>query len=471
MLALPVLVVLAGLLIAFSGRGGAFRAADPTIAFWLILLTLTLAIWWIAAIVDAWLDGRHTGRPALAVVVLLVLTIGGGSAFASVQLWRVRNAILEMTSVTGDPTLVDTTPTPTFGGIPPTPDAGSPGPSPTRPPDWVDPSDNPPDDPSPSISPGPTPSIDITKIDAQGDGFLNVLIVGTDQGLPGHVGARTDTLVVVSVNIASGDVLMFSFPRDLQDFPIYNGGSFSGKINTFAGTTKLYPDQFPEPGLRSLAYEVGFLLGIPIDYYASVNVDGFMAVVDAVGGSVTVCNDRPIADDHLQFYLSEGWHQLNAADALRYARSRHGQAGGDFARARRQQELLVAIKKEILQPQNLARLPDVIEALAGVVNTNYPADQIQGLIDLAQQVQDAPSQTWVFKNPQWADFMTRAETGGRQVLTPRLDRIGQLSVMLFGDKSLYYGQLPTPSPGELPGPDATPSPDSSTSPDVCIAQP
>jgi hypothetical protein len=198
-----------------------------------------------------------------------------------------------------------------------------------------------------------------------------------------------------------------------------------------------------------------------------------MGVVNAVGGSVTVCNQREISDDHLQFYLSPGVHELNAADALRYARSRHGQAGGDFARAKRQQELLVAIKKEILQPQNLGRLPDVVEALAGVVNTNYPPSQIQGLIDLAQQVQEEPSRSWVFKNPQWAELMTRAETGGRQVLSPRLDRIGQLSVSLFGDRSLYYGQVPLPTPGELPGPDTTPSPapGASASPDVCAGQP
>jgi hypothetical protein len=217
--------------------------------------------------------------------------------------------------------------------------------------------------------------------------------------------------------------------------------------------------------MLSLAYEVGFLLGVPIDYYASVNAIGFMDVVRAVGGTVTVCNTREIADNHLQFYLSPGVHVLGPEDALRYARSRHGQPGGDFARARRQQQLLVALKKEILRPENLARLPVVVSALSTVIKTNFPQDQLSSLIDLADSIQEEPSATWVFKDPEWADFYTRAETGGRQVLTPKLDRIGALSVQLFGEKSLYYGQIPTPSPN-LP----TPAPDASASPDVCAAQ-
>ena len=467
--AVPVAMVLIGLFVAFSAHGAAYKALDPTISMWLIVMAALLGLWWIAAIVDAWLGGRHVGRASLAIVTVLVLTIGGSDAFAAVQLWRVRNAVIDMTSVTGDPTLstsppVNATPTPGPGGSATSQPSGSPGPTPTRPPDWVDPSDNPSDDPSPSIEPGPTPGIDIAKLDAQDDGLLNVLLGGTDQGLPGHVGARTDTMVVVSVNSATGEVLMFSFPRDLQDFPLYNGGTFNGKLNTFAGATKLYPDQFTEPGMKSLAYEVGFLLGVPIDYYASVNVDGFMGVVQAVG-SVTVCNERDIADDHLQFYLSAGMHTLGPADALRFARSRHGQAGGDFARARRQQELLTALRREILKPENLARLPDLVEALAQVVNTNFPPGQIQDLVALADHVQAEPSQSWVFKYPHWATLQTRQETGGRQVLTLKLDRIAALSVQLFGDKSLYYGQVPAATPEPTPSPSPTPSGN------VCAGQP
>lgn len=474
--ALPVVVLTLALVVYVLASGGITRAGlkllDPTVAAFAALMSALLALWWALALVSAARAGRPDSSALRLVPVALVLVIAGASIVPAVPLgasWLWQLSVADRGFFIGDPTQVDTTPSPTSGVTLPPP-SGSPGPSPTRGPDYVDPSDEPSDEPSPSISAGPTPAIDITQIDAQDDGLLNVLIAGTDQGLPNHFGGRSDTIVVVSVNSTTGEVLMFSFPRDLEDFPIYNGGTYGGKINTFANVTKLYPDEFPEPGMPSLAYEVGFLLGVPIDYYASVNAPGFMDVVRAVGGAVTVCNQREIADNHLQFYLSPGIHVLGPEDALRYARSRHGQPGGDFARAGRQQQLLVALKKEILRPENLARLPDLVQALSTVIKTNFPPDQLSSLIDLADSIGEDPSQTWVFKDPEWATFYTKAETGGRQVLTPKLDRIGALSVQLFGEKSLYYGQIPTPSPSSLPTSDTTPAPDASASPDVCAAQ-
>lgn len=450
--AIPVLIVIATLVAIVLIRGAIYRLLDPTLLIGLIVLAVLLGLWWIANVIDAWAGGHHRGGTSQAVVVLLVLVLVGVDAFAGLQIWRVRNAMIEITSASGDPTLIDQTPAPAT----PTPGPGSPSNSPghTLAPD---PSDDPSDDPSPSIAVGPTPSIDITKLDAQGDGWLNVFLAGTDQGLPGHVGARTDTMVVLSINNTTRDVYMFSFPRDLQTLPIYNGGTFEGKLNTFAGATKLYPDQFPEPGMKSLAYEVGYLLGVPIDYYAAVNTPGFIDVVRAVG-SVTVCNERQLDDEHLEFHLAPGLVTLSPEDALSYVRSRHGQGGGDFARARRQQQVLTALRKEILKPENLARLPDLIEAMSRVVNTNFPPDQFGQLIDLANQVNDEPTDTWVFKDPQWADFKTRRETGGRQVLTPRLDRIGSLSVAIFGDKSLYFGEYPAGSFEPDASPSASPEP-------------
>jgi len=475
--ALPILIAIVLLVVAAVAAGGILRLGarvfNPTVAFGVAIVLVVVGVWWITAIVHAWWAGRHHGVASVAVVVVLSLTVVGVDVWGANQSWQLRNASIDF--ATGDPTIADNptvlvTPTPTLPPPGQTPDPNAtPTPTPTRPPDYVDPSDMPSDEPSPSIEPGPTPAIDITTLDAEDDGLLNVLLTGTDQGLPGHVGARTDTMVVISVNSATGDVLMFSFPRDLQRFPIYNGGTFGGKLNTFAGATKGYPDQFPEPGIKSLAYQIGFLLGVPVDYWANVNTNGFMDIVREVGG-VTVCNEREISDSHLQFYLSPGLHRLGPEDALRFVRSRHGQPGGDFARARRQQEVLAALRKEMLKPENLLRIGDIASSLAAVVKTNFPTDQIDQLVDLANRVEAEPSGSWIFKNPQWATLETRRETGGRQVLTPRLDRIGALSVELFGEKSLYYGQVPAPSPDGSLEPSPTPSPDASVSPDVCGAQ-
>ncbi|HYI23708.1 MAG TPA: LCP family protein [Candidatus Limnocylindrales bacterium] len=439
--ALPVIaVLLVVVLIVVTGGGlvgvGA-RIFDPGFSFPAALGVVALGLWWIAGIVHAWRNGRSPSSAFIVVPLVLVLVVGVVDVWGATSLYRIGNAGIAISDSTSDPTLDDgpkptITPAPTPAGQTPDPLA-----TPTpRPPDFVDPSEEPSDEPSPSIEPGPTPGFDITALDAENDGWLNVLLAGVDWW-EGRVGARTDTMLVVSVNSESGEVLMFSFPRDLQRFPIYNGGTYSGKLNTFAGVSKLYPDQFPDPGMPSLANQVGFMLGIPIDYYASVNMEGFQEVVRQVGG-VTVNNEREIADDHLQFYLSAGEHRLNPADALRYVRSRKGQAGGDFARAHRQQQVLAALKREMLKPENLPRIPDIAEALAEVMNTNYPPNRISELLELAQAVQDEPSQSWVFKDPEWADLMRPAETGlKRPVLVPNLDAIGELSQELFGDASLY----------------------------------
>ncbi len=118
----------------------------------------------------------------------------------------------------------------------------------------------------------------------------------------------------------------------------------------------------------------------------------------------------------------------------------------------------------MLRPENLPHVPDIAEALADVINTNFPPSQIDQLLSLAQSVESEPSRSWVFKDPQWADFMTRRETGGRQVLIPRLDAIGALSIELFGERSLYYSQQPGATPVASPSPTASPSPQPSASP-------
>ena len=444
--AMPILGLIALGALALSARGAAFRVLDPTVSLGLIVLIVVVGIWWIAAVWHAWQGGWHSGTASLAVVVLLILTVGAADAWGAVQMWRVRTASQQI--FTGNP--LDATPPPPTPSPSPTPPGETPNPAATptqRPPDYNDPSDDP-NEPEPSIEPGATPSFDITHIDSDNDGLLNVLLVGLDWQ-PGRTSKRTDTILVVSANSETGEVLMFSFPRDIARFELYEGGIYNGKINTFAGFANRNPELFPEGGMRALAYQVGFLLGAPIDYYASVNMPGFMSVVEIVGG-ITVNSTRDINDANLQFYLEPGRHRLNAADALRFVRTRKG-SGGDFGRAERQQEVLAALRKELLKPENLAKMPEIVEALSQVINTDFPPGQIDQLVLLADQVEEEPSRSWVFKNPEWAIHLPARETNGRSVIFLKMDKLAQLSIDLFGSKSLYHGR-PLPEGGipELP---------------------
>jgi LCP family protein required for cell wall assembly len=271
---------------------------------------------------------------------------------------------------------------------------------------------------------------------------------------------------------------MFSFPRDTAEFPLYDaaGGTFGGKLNQFAGYTKnaTNPDgslRYSEPGQQSLAYEIGFLLGIPIDYYASVNICGFPQLIDAVGG-VDVCNTKllddasyPWGDGTNGFHLDPGEYHMNGRTALAYARSRHGSS--DFARARRQQQLLTSIRQAVLQPQNIVNLPQIISAMADVVHTNFPAQLISdpnnGLLALAHRIDATPTGQYVFQYPGWAEHPPAGETNGRSKQFLKLDVIAALSYQIFGDASLYAREgpvpsvdLPQPPPSEEPSPGATP---------------
>ena len=196
--------------------------------------------------------------------------------------------------------------------------------------------------------------------------------------------------------------------------------------------------------MKALSYEVGYMLGIPIDYYASVNMPGFIEVVEQVG-SVTVNNTRNIHDTTLEFDLAPGVHTLGPEDALRYVRSRHG-SGGDFGRNERQQQVLTALRKEMLKPQNLTKLPDIIEALSQVITTDFPLDKIDQLLALSDIVEEEPSRSWIFKTPQWATHLPGHKAGGRPVTFPRMDKIAELSIEVFGDKRSWNGRPVLPPP-------------------------
>ena len=82
---------------------------------------------------------------------------------------------------------------------------------------------------------------------------------------------------------------MVSFPRDIADFPLYSGGTYHGKINALMTDADTNRARFPDGGLTTLTKELGYLLGVPIHYYAAVNLDGFETMIQAVGG-VTIEN-------------------------------------------------------------------------------------------------------------------------------------------------------------------------------------
>jgi hypothetical protein len=110
---------------------------------------------------------------------------------------------------------------------------------------------------------------------------ITILLTGIDH-TTSRTESLTDTMLVVSLNPATGAVSMVSMPRDVAEFPMWNGATYRGKINSLMTYARANPKDFPDGPLPSLVHELSFLLGTPIHYYAAVDLDGFRRMVDVL---------------------------------------------------------------------------------------------------------------------------------------------------------------------------------------------
>jgi LCP family protein required for cell wall assembly len=269
---------------------------------------------------------------------------------------------------------------------------------------------------------------------------INVLFLGIDSStIRSH--ALTDTLMVVSIDPATSTAAMISFPRDIADFPLWTGGTYHGKINALMTDAEQHKDRFPDGGLTTLTKEVGYLLGVPIHYYAAINLDGFEAMIDRVGG-VTITNESAIDDPNyggwkqpgkIGFHLSAGKHTLKGDEALAYVRSRKGAGNNDFERARRQQQLLVALEKKLSDPAMLPKLSGLLEDATKTITTSFPPDRLGEMAEIGRSIDDAKIVRKVLGPP----YAVRDPSAPDYRLVIVAKKLADLSVALFGADSRY----------------------------------
>jgi LCP family protein required for cell wall assembly len=407
----------------------AVRLLDPTFSLTLVILIALAAAWRLLSIIDAAVGGQpghHLRRSRLGLVAMLAVAVVAVHALAASYAYSFYTAGSQI-FVADQPTTDQV------------PNASGPAPS---------------DDYN--VPPFATPE--------PGDTRITVLLTGVDKNTE-RSHSLTDTILVVSVDPAANDVIMISFPRDIAEFPLYAGGTFNSKINSLMTAAARDPKRFPDGPLPTLANEVGYLLGIPINYFAAVDLDGFQKMIKAVGG-VTVTVERSIADPKydwldgspLGFYLSAGKHTLNARIALAYVRSRYGAGDNDFTRAARQQQLLVALRAKLTDPANLDKLPAVLDAAADTVRTNFPPDRLDEVISLAEAIGDGGIRRFVLQPPTYSFHPPTASTGGQYILRLKLDALRALSVQLFGDDSAFWTGLVDVTGAPILGPYASAGP-------------
>jgi polyisoprenyl-teichoic acid--peptidoglycan teichoic acid transferase len=268
------------------------------------------------------------------------------------------------------------------------------------------------------------------------DNRMTFLLLGI--GGEGHDGAQlTDTILLASVDLTTKKIGIVSIPRDLA-FPL-GGGKFM-KINA----VNAYAEQsHPGNGARETANAFQELFGIRIDHVVRLDFKGFDMFIDALGGldinvEHTFTDNLYPTDDfgpnpyqYQSITFKQGPEHMDGARALMYVRSRHGSngEGSDFARSRRQQLVILAVKEKLLSRGTLMdpqRLMKLYEAIAKNLQSDLTAWDMVKLAPVAQGFSGDQIVTNVLTDDPTTGELTAANVEGSFMLFPKKQDWSQL---------------------------------------------
>jgi LCP family protein required for cell wall assembly len=253
-------------------------------------------------------------------------------------------------------------------------------------------------------------------LDWGSDGRMTILLIGTDAGF-GRQGARADSMNVASIDMETGNAAIFGLPRNTGDTPL-------GKKTAAALGMKKYPDllnslytaalQHPEiapdggdPGAEAVRETASLILGIPIDYYAVVNMMGLVDMVDALGGidvnlkKALHITYAPLKEGEPKksYTFNVGVNHLDGLEALAYARDRSD--SDDYVRMGRQRCVIMAMLYQNGVSKLTLRFPKIATALEKSVETNLPLSALPDLIKLRSKVKTNEMISVGFTPPDW----------------------------------------------------------------------
>jgi polyisoprenyl-teichoic acid--peptidoglycan teichoic acid transferase len=312
---------------------------------------------------------------------------------------------------------------------------------------------------------------------------INILLLGTDAA-PGRDTVLTDVLLVVSVDPVAETAVMISVPRDtgyvpLPDATLFADGLYPDKVNELAMEAALDPtawcpdlaDDAEACGLRTIERSIGLYLGIPIHHYALVDMAGFASMIDAVGG-VELCLDGRLVDPYFDgsltneetnvgLVLEPGCRIYDGITALAYARSRQGYIEmpdgervqqTDFDRSERQQQVLLALRRELTDADTFLELPQLLEAIGRTVSTDFPRDKAGDFASLLPLIAGPDIERVVLGYPEFVDLPVEPQIN--YLLIPKRDAIREEMARLFGPEALEGWYLGSTAPGPTGDPAA-----------------
>jgi LCP family protein required for cell wall assembly len=216
-----------------------------------------------------------------------------------------------------------------------------------------------------------------------GTGRVNILLLGSDTRGADEV-ARSDTMILVTVNPETKQVGMLSIPRDLLvSIPNYG----QDKINA----AYAYGSQTSYTGAGLAVATVEYNFGVTINYFAEVDTFGMASIIDTLGG-VTLDVDAPIKDDeypgagnnYMRVIFHTGLQHMNGTQAVQFARTRHDD--NDFARGNRQQQLLRALQEQGIDLNLVSKARELLTELGNTFRTDLSPTQVLALAKLGSKI-------------------------------------------------------------------------------------
>ena len=241
------------------------------------------------------------------------------------------------------------------------------------------------------------------------DGRYNILLLGGDSG-EGRIGLRPDSLSVVSVDASTGQTAIIGVPRNMEQVPfpegspmleIYPDGYTCGSecmVNALYTEGEAHPELYPDaeeegssPGIEATKDGVEGITGLTIQYFVLVNMEGFIELIDALGG-ITVDVPESVelvdgSDDDLQYHgtIEAGEQHMDGQTALWYARSR--KTTSDYDRMERQRLIEKAIIAQFSLSVIVSKFQEVAQATSATLQTDIPQVLVSTMVDLAEGMQ------------------------------------------------------------------------------------
>jgi LCP family protein required for cell wall assembly len=290
------------------------------------------------------------------------------------------------------------------------------------------------------------------QIAAPINGRYNIMLLGADAGAD-RQGLRPDAISVVSIDAATGKPTIIGIPRDLEEVPFVAGSPMAAVYpdgygargcrvdaclmnSIYTEVTLKSPELYPtakangsQPGIEAMRDAVEGITGLTVQYYALIDMQGFSALIDALGGvTIDSVARLPIADTVDSrgrpppgtTFIEAGVQHMDGTTALLYARLRAG--SNDYERMARQHQVQEAILQQFDATNVLTKFERVAAAGAQVVSTDIPQQMLGFFVELAAKARSLPVDKLELVppliDPQDADYKYARQLVAKQLPIP-----------------------------------------------------